>query len=56
MFAIRGMVYISHYDPTTETFTFVDEDLELRPLYDEASRIKHIADAWIKNLKKKTQP
>lgn len=50
-FKVGDMVLISHYDPNTEIFTFVDEDLNLREMYDEVSRIKTMADTWVKNLR-----
>ena len=50
MFAVRGIVHVSHYDPSTEVFTFVDEDLPLRPIREEIVRIKNIADSWVQKL------
>jgi hypothetical protein len=44
------MIYVSHYDPTTNTFTFVNEDCDLGILYKEAQRIKAIADAWVQKV------
>jgi hypothetical protein len=58
MFAVPGIAYVSHYDPTTEIFTFIDEDLHLRPLRHEIVRIKNIADSWVQKLEsaRKTTP
>jgi hypothetical protein len=46
-----GVVFVSHYDPTSTTFTFVDEDINLRDLHTEIGEIKKVADAWVKNLR-----
>lgn len=43
-----NFVLVSHYDPNSRTFTFVDEDFELGTLYQEVKRIKKIADEWVK--------
>lgn len=53
--AIRGsglptgnnIILVSHYDPGTTEFTFVDEDFNLSELKTEASRIKALADRWV---------
>jgi len=47
----KNLLLVSHYDPTTEVFTFVDEDLNLREMYSEVSRIKILADNWVKSLR-----
>jgi hypothetical protein len=47
----NNMLLVSHYDPATEVFTFVDEDLNLREMYEEVSKIKTMADNWIKSLR-----
>jgi hypothetical protein len=47
---IPNIVFVSHYDPTTSTFTFVDEDLELRELHQEILQTKSIADSWVKEV------
>ena len=49
---IPGLIYISNYDPTTQTFTFVDEDFELKPLFTESQRIKDIADKWVGEMQR----
>jgi len=50
--SIRGgnMVFVSHYDPVTDNFTFVDEDFNLMELVNEISRIKKIANKWVKGM------
>lgn len=50
MFQVPNMIYVSHYDPTSNTFTFVNEDFELGVLYEEAQRIKGIAGAWVERM------
>ena len=47
----NNMLLVSHYDPSTEVFTFVDEDLNLREMYNEVSKIKEMSDSWVKNLR-----
>lgn len=47
MFQVANMIYVSHYDPATSTFTFVNEDFDLNVLYQEVQRIKDIAGAWV---------
>jgi hypothetical protein len=44
------MLYVSHYDPSNNTFTFVNEDFDLGSLRKEVQRIKAIADAWVQNV------
>ena len=44
---IPGMIFVSHYDPATHTFTFVNEDFDLSKLHSEALRIKTLADQWV---------
>lgn len=43
-------VIVSHYDPNTKMFTFVNEDFNLEELSDEVGRIKSLADVWVANL------
>jgi hypothetical protein len=50
MIQIPNMVFVTHYDPTDDIFTFVNKDFNLRILYEEAQRIKDIADSWIKKI------
>jgi len=45
--AFNGIVYISHYDPTSDTYTFVNKDLGLAPLHKETLNIKKLADGWV---------
>jgi len=46
---IPNMVFVSHYNPETNNFTFVNDDFNLRTMYEEIVRIKKIADLWINN-------
>ena len=48
--SMPGMVYVSHYDPSTQTFTFVNDDFDLRKLANEAERIKVLADEWVMDM------
>ena len=45
-----NMIFVSHYDPNTSTFTFVDEDFNLGVLYEEVKRIKNLADDWVNKI------
>lgn len=45
-FNIPGMLYISHYDPHTNQFTFINEDFNLTEMHQEVLRIMNIADLW----------
>lgn len=47
---ISNMLFVSHYDPTDDTFTFVNEDFNLGRLNNEAIRIKCLADKWVKEV------
>jgi hypothetical protein len=47
---IPNMIFVSHYDPSNSTFTFVDEDFNLSILYEEAVRIKSLADNWVNKM------
>jgi len=47
----KNMLLVSHYDPATEVFTFIDEDLNLREMYEEVLEIKVMADNWVKSLR-----
>lgn len=47
---IPNMIYVKHYDPTNNTFTFVNEDLSLGDLFQEVIQIKDKADKWVKQL------
>ena len=49
-FKIPNIIYISHYDPSKKTFTFVNEDFDLGILYNEVQGIKAIADAWVRKV------
>ena len=45
-FGAHGMLYVSHYDPSSHTFTFVNEDFDLAALHAESRRIRSVADSW----------
>lgn len=47
---IPNMVFVSHYNPDTETFTFVNDDFNLRAMYVEVSRIGNLADQWVQSM------
>mgnify|MGYP001595643599 FL=1 len=49
-FQIPNMVFVSHYDQTDQTFTFVNEDFDLAALFTEVQRIKSIADNWVNGM------
>lgn len=48
MIQIPNMIFVSHYDPTNNIFTFVNEDFDLGVLHNEAVRIKTLANNWVK--------
>lgn len=50
MIGIPNMIFVKHYDPTDNTFTFVNEDLNLGNLFQEVTQIKGKADKWVKVL------
>lgn len=54
MFQKPNIVLVSHYDPNTTTFTFVNEDFNLSRLYQEVIRIKDIANAWVAQMENGT--
>jgi hypothetical protein len=47
---LPGVIYVSHYDPNTNVFTFVNEDFDLSTLHADAKRILALADAWVHSL------
>jgi hypothetical protein len=47
---IPNMVLVSHFDPSTNIFTFVDEDFDLAILFTETQSIKSNANKWVKSL------
>lgn len=49
-FQAAGLIYVSHYDPQTSTFTFVNEDFDLAALHAEATRIRGLANIWVQRL------
>ena len=52
MFRDRNMILVSHYDPKTKLFTFIDQDFDLSLLHGEIVRIQRIADEWVGSLPK----
>ena len=46
-FNIPNMVNVRHYDPTTKSFTFLDNDFDLGSMFSELQKIKKIANTWI---------
>ncbi len=48
---IPGMVYVSHYDDSMQTFTFVNEDFNLGIMMSEVEKIKNIADGWLNDIR-----
>ena len=46
-----SMVFISHYDPTDNTFTFVNESFDLGKMYEEVVKIKTKADCGVRTEK-----
>lgn len=52
---IPNFVFISHYDPGSNIFTFVDKDFHLGILFNEVQKIKQLADNWVEtNILNKT--
>ncbi len=52
-FPIPNMIFVSHYDPSNNNFTFVNEDFDLSALYAEVQKIKEIADNWVKGMEQR---
>ena len=50
MIKIPNMIYVSHYDPSDNTFTFVNEDFNLNTLCQEVQKIKDITNVWVQNM------
>jgi archaellum biogenesis protein FlaJ (TadC family) len=50
MIQIPNMLLVSHYDPNSRVFTFVNEDFDLGAMSKELSRIKGLADEWVKGM------
>jgi len=46
----KNSIRVRHYDPTTDTFTLLDEDLTLNDLYQEVTEIQSKAGAWVDAL------
>lgn len=49
-FTSPDRILVSHYDPATKTFTFVDEDFQLDTLAKEAETIQTKADDWVAGM------
>lgn len=49
---IPNMIFVSHYDPSNHTFTFIDEDFDLSALYEEVQKIKSVADDWVQKIER----
>lgn len=50
MFQGGNMILVSHYNPVTKTFTFVNQDFDLEELHDEIKRIQTLADDWVHQI------
>lgn len=48
MIQVPNMIYVSHYNPDSNVFTFVNEDFNLGELFEEVERIGTLADNWVK--------
>lgn len=44
---VPNMVWVTHYDPSTYKFTFVNEEVDLPAFHQEVLRINQIAQAWL---------
>ena len=53
MIGIPNMIFVSHYDPTNDIFTFVDEDFNLGELNLEIGKINRLADEWVKKVERR---
>ena len=53
MIVIPNMIFVSHYDPTNDTYTFVDEDFNLGELNTELVKINNLADQWVKKMERR---
>ena len=49
-FNLRGGVFVSHYDPSTKVFTFVNDDFDLSALHSEAQLIQGVSDTWVRGM------
>src|SRR3989344_6238631 len=54
MIQIPNMVFVSHYDTSDNTFTFINEDFDLGLMLEEVRRIKGLADDWVKAKTRET--
>ena len=48
MIKIPNILFVSHYDPSTNTYTFVDKDINLGILHNEVEKIKNKANNWVR--------
>lgn len=46
----KNFIFVSHYDPINDVFTFVNQDIRLSELKNEVSKIKTLADNWVKSV------
>lgn len=53
MIQVPNMIFVSHYDPIDNTFTFVDEDFNLGTLFNEIVKIKALADGWVTKIQRR---
>lgn len=49
-FQIPGMIFVRHYDPDSQIFTFVNDDFDLDALSVDVKRTKSVADKWVKDM------
>lgn len=49
-FKQKGLMLVSHYDPTTDEFIFIDQEIKLSMLFDDIVRIREAADNWVKSI------
>jgi len=47
---IPNMIFVSHYNPSNQIFTFVNDEFDLGKLFIEVQKIKNIADSWIQEI------
>lgn len=49
-FNIANMILVSHYDPGTHIFTFLDKNFNLSELFNESQHIMTLADTWVNKI------
>ena len=52
--SIPNFVFVSHYDPNTQIFTFVNDDFNLGAMSVVAAQIKDTADDWVQKMQQGT--